>query len=163
ALAGLDRVAAAGQRPGSLSFSATGPLSRELRIDTRLVAGPIDIGAQGTLRPATAEPAELGLEQTAGTIGGSTGQGEVAVALGKGRLEGRLAVTTNSDGLTARARVALSGADAGAVIAADGRAPVTGRLDLQAEVEGAGLSPAAFIGSLAGNGRITLDDAHLAS
>jgi large subunit ribosomal protein L24 len=38
---------------------------------------------------------------------------------------------------------------------------VSGRLTFEAEVTGTGLSPAAFIGSLAGSGRIALDEARL--
>jgi large subunit ribosomal protein L24 len=81
--------------------------------------------------------------------------------LGKGRLDARLAFATNAAGLSARGRVTLSGADAAAVIFADGRSPVAGRLAFEAEIEGVGLSPAAFIGALSGNGRVTLDGAQL--
>jgi large subunit ribosomal protein L24 len=39
---------------------------------------------------------------------------------------------------------------------------IAGRLALQAEIESAGRSPAAFIGSLAGNGTVTLEQARIA-
>jgi large subunit ribosomal protein L24 len=83
---------------------------------------------------------------------------DVEAQMAGGRLSGRLALTGSPDGLTARGRLALSGADA----ATFGGSAVTGRLTLQAEVEGAGLSPAAFIGSLAGTGTVTLENAQLA-
>ena len=56
-------------------------------------------------------------------------------------------------GLGARGRMEVRAADAAAVIAGDPR-PVLGRGTLRVEVEGAGLSPAAFIGSLEGKGTI---------
>src|SRR5262249_6793126 len=42
-----------------------------------------------------------------------------------------------------------------------GRPPVTGILSLKATIEGAGLSPAAFFGSLKGDGAITIEEAEL--
>ena len=84
--------------------------------------------------------------------------GEVA----SGRLGGRLAFANGADGISARAQLALSGADAAAMIGDGRRPPVAGKLTLRAELEGAGRSPAAFIGSLAGTGSVALDDAQLA-
>ena len=43
----------------------------------------------------------------------------------------------------------------------EGRPVITGRLGLQAELEGSGLSPASLIGSLSGAGTITLEDAQI--
>ncbi len=82
-----------------------------------------------------------------------------------GRLSGRLALAASPDGVSARARLALSGADAASVIPHGGGllAPATGRISIEAEVEGAGLSPAAFAGSLSGKGTVTLAGARLAS
>jgi large subunit ribosomal protein L24 len=86
-------------------------------------------------------------------------EGEVA----KGRLGGRLAFAGGADGASIRARVMLSDADAAAIVAGDGqRPPIAGRLTLRAEIEGTGRSPAAFIGSLAGTGTVTLEDGQLA-
>jgi large subunit ribosomal protein L24 len=83
--------------------------------------------------------------------------------LANGRLGGRLAFVTGGDGVSAQARMTLSGADAAAVIAGGNRRPpIMGRLTFQAELEGAGRSPAAFLGSLAGTAKVTLDDAQLA-
>jgi large subunit ribosomal protein L24 len=88
---------------------------------------------------------------------------DIEAELAKGRLGGRIAFATGADGVSARARVTLSGADAAAVIAGDNRrSPVTGRLTFQAELEGAGRSPAAFVGSLAGTAKVTLENAQLA-
>ena len=52
-----------------------------------------------------------------------------------------------------------SGAEASALIPAEGQPPVAGNLSFQATIEGAGLSPAAFIGSLHGNGTIGIEKA----
>ena len=79
-----------------------------------------------------------------------------------GRIAGRLAFSSSPDGLAARGRIALSGVDAAAMLGTPGRPSVTGRLTLQAEVEGIGLSPVAFIGSLAGSGSISLENARIA-
>ena len=79
----------------------------------------------------------------------------------RARLDGRLAFVSNEDGLSARGRFALSGAQAQALFASEGKVPVTGKFALSAEVEGAGRSPAAFIGSLSGQGAISLEDAQL--
>ena len=67
----------------------------------------------------------------------------------------------SADGLDARGRIALAGADAAAVLPGEGRPVVTGRVGLQAEFEGSGLSPASLIGSLSGTGTITLEDAQI--
>jgi large subunit ribosomal protein L24 len=83
--------------------------------------------------------------------------------LAKGRLSGRLAFGSNAEGLVARAKVDLSGAEMAAVYPRAGRPPISGRLTFKAEVEGTGLSPAAFIGSLTGSGAIELDDAQFAN
>jgi len=86
----------------------------------------------------------------------------VAGELANGHLEGRLAFEHGADGLSARLNVALTGADAGAIFVADGGPAVSGRLTLQTELESAGRSPAAFIGSLSGFGTVKLENAELA-
>ncbi len=68
---------------------------------------------------------------------------------------------TAPTGLAARLRVALNDADVGAIFATADRPATVGRVALQAEIEGSGRSPAAFIGSLAGFGTITLEQARL--
>jgi uncharacterized protein involved in outer membrane biogenesis len=88
----------------------------------------------------------------------------LSAELANGRLDGRLAFVTGPDGASLRANVALNNADAAAVIGGDPRRPpVTGKLMLRAELEASGRSPAAFMGSLAGTGTVTLENAQLAS
>lgn len=83
--------------------------------------------------------------------------------LAGGRLGGRLAFARNADGISARSRLTVSGADAAAMIGSAQRGAVAGRLTLRVELEGGGRSPAAFIGSLAGSGNLTLENAQLSS
>jgi ABC-type uncharacterized transport system ATPase component len=64
--------------------------------------------------------------------------------------------------LTARSAILVTGADAAALWSSAARSPIRGSLGLTAEVNGAGLSPVALIGSLKGNGKIVLTDAHIA-
>jgi large subunit ribosomal protein L24 len=94
------------------------------------------------------------------------GDGEVALdaiegQLGGGRLQGQFSVNRVSEGLAAHARLSLSDADAAAILRRGARPPIVARLSLQADVDGAGLTPAALIGSLRGSGMVTLDQAQL--
>ena len=86
---------------------------------------------------------------------------DVAGKFSKGRLDGRLAVSNAAAGLTARLWLGITGAELGAIFASAGRPAMSGRLTLETEIEGAGRSPASFIGSLAGFGSITLEQARL--
>ena len=79
-----------------------------------------------------------------------------------GRLSGAMELRSAEGGLTAHARVSLTGSNVAALLPAAARPPVSGSLGLTAEVEGAGLSPVALIGSLKGSGKIVLVDGQLA-
>jgi large subunit ribosomal protein L24 len=83
-------------------------------------------------------------------------------AVAGGRLVGQLSFRSADDGLKARVKVSLTGADAASLLPSGARPPVTGSLGFSADVEGAGLSPVALIGSLQGSGKITLGDAQFA-
>jgi hypothetical protein len=83
---------------------------------------------------------------------------EVTGELANGHLEARLAFAADAEGTSGRLKIALSGAQAEGLFAGAARAPVSGRLQLRAEIEGAGRSPAAFMGSLSGTGAIVLED-----
>jgi len=88
--------------------------------------------------------------------------GDISGDMAGGRLSGGIVYKDTDLGLTAQAKLSLTGADAAALLAAGARPPVTGALDLTAEVEGSGLSPVALLGSLQGNGTVALADAQLA-
>jgi large subunit ribosomal protein L24 len=109
-------------------------------------AGLITKDMKGRLRFA---PAEIGLEDIEGELAG-------------GRLAGQMTFRKSNDGITARGRVALTRADASLVIPGGPRSAINGRVALQAEVEGTGLSPKALIGSLGGTGVLTLENAQIA-
>lgn len=79
-----------------------------------------------------------------------------------GRLSGGLSFRAATDGLTAHAKLALTGVDAAGLLASGARPAVTGTLTFSGETEGNGLSPVALIGSLSGSGKFTLTDAQLA-
>lgn len=82
--------------------------------------------------------------------------------LASGKLAGTVAFRSAQDGLTASAKISITGADAAVLSSAAARPPVTGSLSLTAEAEGSGLSAIALIGSLKGSGKIVLADAQLA-
>jgi large subunit ribosomal protein L24 len=87
---------------------------------------------------------------------------DMAAVLAGGRLSGQLKFQSNGLGLNARGKMALAGADAAGLLPASARPPITGMIDISAELEGAGLSPAALVGSLRGAGHVTLSDGQLA-
>lgn len=88
--------------------------------------------------------------------------GELAGDIGGGRLSGSIAWQDTDLGLKSEAKLALNGADAAALLPAGPRPPVTGKLDLSADIHGSGLSPIALIGSLQGEGKVVLVDGQLA-
>jgi large subunit ribosomal protein L24 len=87
---------------------------------------------------------------------------DVAGAVAGGRLAGQLSFRSGEDGVKARAKISLAGAEAASLLPSGGRPPVSGSLGLSGDVEGVGLSPAALIGSLQGSGKIALDDGQFA-
>jgi large subunit ribosomal protein L24 len=92
---------------------------------------------------------ELALEDVAGNLAG-------------GRLSGGIAFRSAENGLTANARILLARGNVAALLSAPVRPPVSGSLDLSAEVEGTGLSPIALVGSLKGSGKIALANGEIA-
>jgi uncharacterized protein involved in outer membrane biogenesis/Flp pilus assembly protein TadD len=73
-----------------------------------------------------------------------------------GRASGRVAFERDGDELTVRSRIRLTKADMTALLPSD-RPPISGRLSLDAEIEGRGRSPAALIGSLQGKGFFSIE------
>lgn len=85
---------------------------------------------------------------------------DVTGNLADGQAAGQLTFTKNHEGVSANGRLRLVNADAASLLAKAGQ-PVGGRLTVQIDAEGTGLSPAALIGSLAGNGTVSLARGHL--
>ena len=97
----------------------------------------------------------------------SLGQNQIAIEdltgdLAGGRMSGGLSFGSSNDGLSAHGQIELLGADVAALLPAAARPPVTGLVDLRIEIEGAGLSPVALIGSLHGSGNIALNSGQFA-
>jgi uncharacterized protein involved in outer membrane biogenesis len=88
--------------------------------------------------------------------------GDMTGAVANGRLTGNLSFHAAEDGLHARVKFEVAGADVNALVSGGPRPPITGKLVLSAEAEGSGLSPVALIGSLQGSGHFTLSDGQFA-
>lgn len=84
----------------------------------------------------------------------------VAGELGGGQLKAQVSVKPGSGGLSAKSTLALTNADVGAIFPAS--AAVGGTVGMTFNIDGLGLSPAAFAGSLSGTGTVTLDRAQFA-
>ena len=82
-------------------------------------------------------------------------------ALAGGTIAGRLAFQRGPDGLVAEGRVQLRNVDMATVAPGDGR-PLSGRLSLDAMIEGSGRSPVALMGSLRGSGTFTAENTGIA-
>ncbi len=82
--------------------------------------------------------------------------------LAGGRIKGNIAIFSGLDGLSALSYLELNNARAAEVIPAEGRVPISGNLSIKATVEGTGLTPAAFMGSLQGNGEVKISNAEFA-
>ena len=81
---------------------------------------------------------------------------DIAGDVAGGRLSGRLSFRSAEDGLKARAKISIGGADAASLLSSGARPPVTGSLGFDVELDGTGLSPVAMAGSLQGSGSISL-------
>ena len=87
---------------------------------------------------------------------------DIAAELGGGRLSGEMSFRKDVDGLTAQGRLALQDADASVVIPKSTGLSLSGRIGVQIEAEGTGLTPKTLLGALAGNGVATLENAEIA-
>jgi large subunit ribosomal protein L24 len=92
---------------------------------------------------------EVALDNVAGTVAG-------------GEMSGKIAFKSGFDGLTTRMNLSLSNGDVTALLPAAARPPVSGRLNVQLQLEGSGRSPATLVGSLHGEGKIALAGGQLA-
>jgi large subunit ribosomal protein L24 len=88
---------------------------------------------------------------------------DIEGSMADGQAKGQLVFHKRDKGLSASGSLRLTNADAAVLLAGDGKPPVTGRVALQIDFEGAGLSPQTLIGSLAGNGLVSLTQAQFAA
>ncbi|RDV05015.1 AsmA family protein [Undibacter mobilis] len=82
--------------------------------------------------------------------------------IGGGALGGSMTWRDIDLGVSTKAVISVKGAQATTLLPGGARPPVTGKLDVAAEVSGSGMSPIALIGSLQGGGTATLTGAQLA-
>jgi len=89
------------------------------------------------------------------SLDGATGK------LGDGRLDLSGRITRAAGGTSLQSHIKLVNADLAAVLAGVTHAPVTGRISIDAEVQGQGMSPASLVGSLTGGGVATLENVEI--
>jgi uncharacterized protein involved in outer membrane biogenesis len=154
-------VAATGMTAHSRSGEAvTGWSSEPFAWGVSRVTGRVEFNAQRAIVAPTLVVQSL---RGVAHFGGSELTFEdVTGELGNGRLEGSMAIASGVDGVSGRLRIDLTEAEAGAIFAIARGPAISGRLALHVELEGVGRSPAAFMGSLAGAGAITLERAEFA-
>jgi hypothetical protein len=159
-LAGITAAAAGLPAGGSQSEKAgwsSEPFNRGVFADA---AGQIAFEAQQATLSAT-----LSAQDLRGLIRLDSGEfnlEDVEGRLGGGRFTGQMQLRSGPEGVAVRGRLALSDVDTTSLFSGGTRPPVAGRLALQSEVEGSGLSPAALAGSLRGTGTVTLEATQIA-
>jgi uncharacterized protein involved in outer membrane biogenesis len=99
---------------------------------------------------------------------------DIEGGIAEGQAKGQLVFLKRGDGVSTNGRLQLSNADVATLLAGEGKAAatpsanvnkpaITGRVALQLDLEGNGRSPQALVGSLSGNGLVSLSRAQLAS
>jgi large subunit ribosomal protein L24 len=143
ALAGLGLTAAEGEGWSETPFPPS-PLP-DLRGTVRVDAVRASVAPQLQASDLRAELSFDGATVTARPV---------QAALSGGKASGDLTLRRGADGIGVKGRLSLSGAEAGPLLSSAAPAVLRGRADLDLELEGAGRSPRALIGSLNGSGRI---------
>lgn len=92
---------------------------------------------------------EVALDDASGTVAG-------------GEMNGKLAFKSGLDGLTTQMNVSLNNGDVTALLPTAARPPVSGRLNVELQLEGSGRSPATLVGSLHGGGKVSLSGGQFA-
>ncbi len=139
---------AAGWSPAAFAGGVIGDLTGELALNAQRAALTPNLALRNFRT-------SLHFGKDAVSLDGMTGE------LAGGRFEGQLALRSTDRGLAAHGKFSLNGADSASLVGA-ARPPISGALDIAADVEGAGFSAAALVGSLHGTGRIALSKGHLA-
>ncbi|MET0445160.1 MAG: AsmA-like C-terminal region-containing protein, partial [Pseudorhodoplanes sp.] len=116
--------------------------------------------ARATIFPAMrAANLRVGLRFTGNDVAAE----QIEAELYGGRISGETVVRRGGEGLGLSGRIALRDADAAQMLGPDNASALTGRVGLQLQFDGAGLSPRALIGSLNGSGKVTLDKGRVAA
>jgi AsmA family/AsmA-like C-terminal region len=122
-------------------------LSGQIAVKSARVALTPKLAARDVRGVVRFGESELALEGIDGSIAG-------------GRVAADLTFLRRAEGLAARGRLRLTGANAGELLPGEGS--LSGRLTLDVSAEGSGMSPIALVGSLAGSGSFTLESARAA-
>jgi uncharacterized protein involved in outer membrane biogenesis len=123
-------------------------------------------GAAGKITVAAATAAltpQLAARDLRGTVSITPAKvvlDDIAAALAGGTASGRLVLENGTAGLVADGRLELRDVDMAALLPGDGA--LSGRLSLEAAIDGSGRSPVALMGSLRGSGTFTAQDASIA-
>jgi hypothetical protein len=89
------------------------------------------------------------------SLEGATGK------LGDGRLDLTGQFQRSTDGMSLRSHIKLVNADLAALLAGVAHVPVTGRISIDAEMQGQGMSPASLVGGLRGSGLATVENVEI--
>jgi large subunit ribosomal protein L24 len=122
-------------------------LSGQIAVKSARVALTPKLAARDVRAVVRFGESELALEGIDGSIAG-------------GRVAADLTFLRRAEGLAARGRLRLTGVNAGELLPGEGS--LSGRLTLDVSAEGSGMSPVALVGSLAGSGSFTLENARAA-
>jgi AsmA family/AsmA-like C-terminal region len=138
---------ASGPWPAEPFEQGLAALSGQIAVKSARVALTPKLAARDVRGVVRFGESELALEGIDGSIAG-------------GRVAADLTFLRRAEGLAARGRLRLTGANAGELLPGEGS--LSGRLTLDVSAEGSGMSPVALVGSLAGSGSFTLENARAA-
>jgi large subunit ribosomal protein L24 len=158
--------------PALLAAAIGAPAQGSLRGETAFASEPFGSGlfdvARGRVRLGVSRAALTpGLAVRQVRVDVSMGDGEIGLEdiegdLAAGRLTGAMTLRRVGEGVAMHGRLALADADAAAMLPGEGRAALAGRLTVQVEADGTGVSLATLVGSLTGTGTATLAAAEIA-
>ncbi|MBV8323048.1 MAG: hypothetical protein JO049_20570, partial [Hyphomicrobiales bacterium] len=140
-------AAAFGPWPAEPFEQGLAALSGQIAVKSARVALTPKLAARDVRGVVRFGESELALEGIDGSIAG-------------GRVAADLTFLRRAEGLAARGRLRLTGANAGELLPGEGS--LSGRLTIDVSAEGSGMSPIALVGSLAGSGSFTLENARAA-
>jgi large subunit ribosomal protein L24 len=149
-------VLAGAPRPPARSAATAWPAEPFVAPAVPALAGRIEFRA-GSVQWAPGIAARdlqgaIGATQSGFTLDGVTGK------LGDGRLDLTGEMKRAADGTSLQSHIKLVNADLTALLGGVTRVPVTGRISIDAEVQGQGMSPASLVGSLRGSGLATVEN-----
>jgi uncharacterized protein involved in outer membrane biogenesis len=152
-------VLAGAPRPQVRSAATAWPAEPFIASAAPAFAGRIEFRA-GSVQwaPGIAErdlQGAIGFAESGFTLDGVTGK------LGDGRLDLTGQMKRAADGMSLQSHVKLVNADLAALLGGVTRVPVTGRVSIDAEVQGQGMSPASLVGGLRGSGLATVENVEI--